>query len=311
MKKQRQRVPFPPACFSSPEGNRFIFSCFFLLVPHLQQLYRVPQQPWLAMANFTRLVWITVVAVLLPLLMVLAMWTSVTSDVRSESENLPRFDGWIQDENRIAILMAGSLQRFNLNTNLERLVSPLVRENWTVDLYLSIRMGKVQGWRQAADAFEPEGELKNLNQEGLETLLTWKVSQFGGTLVYQHIFDEIDLAVEDIDFIQNFGQIFELVSVFFFGWWGVCVLFLGASFLNLREQDFTDAKFSTFPKTSIGTMEKMVLNPSPSLGCKMGPCQFNPWKWPCKRVSLGKKATYRAITGGVIVQTSFSPLRPW
>ena len=209
--------------------------------------------------------------------MVLAMWTSVTSDVRSESENLPRFDGWIQDENRIAILMAGSLQRFNLNTNLERLVSPLVRENWTVDLYLSIRMGKVQGWRQAADAFEPEGELKNLNQEGLETLLTWKVSQFGGTLVYQHIFDEIDLAVEDIDFIQNLGRIFELVSVFFLGGVEGCV-FLGGFISKLKGTDFTDAKFSTFPKTSIGTMEKMVLNPSPSLGCKMGPCQFNPWK---------------------------------
>lgn len=163
-----------------------------------------PKQPWLAMATFSRLVWITVVAVVLPMLMVIAVWTSVTSE-RSEKENLPRFDGWIHDENRIAILIAGSLQRFNLNSNLERLVLPLVRENWTVDLYLSIRMGKVQGWRQAADAFEPEGELKNLNQEGLETLLTGKVGRFGGTLVYQHIFDEIDLAVEDIDFIQNFG----------------------------------------------------------------------------------------------------------
>lgn len=275
MKKQRQPGTFSPRLlqFALRKSIHFFFVFLFLLVPHLQQLYRVPQQPWLAMANFTRLVWITVVAVLLPLLMVLAMWTSVTSDVRSESENLPRFDGWIQDENRIAILMAGSLQRFNLNTNLERLVSPLVRENWTVDLYLSIRMGKVQGWRQAADAFEPEGELKNLNQEGLETLLTWKVSQFGGTLIYQHIFDEIDLAVEDIDFIQNFGRFLSWCP----GVRGVCFVF-GGFISKLKGTDFTDAKFSTFPKTSIGTMEKMVLNPSPSLGCKMGPCQFNPWK---------------------------------
>ena len=169
------------------------------------------------MTNFSRLVWITAIAVVLPFLMLIAMWTSATRQSQA-SEHLPRLDGWIQDENRIAILIAGSLQRFNLNNNLERLVLPLVRQNWTVDLYFSIKMGKIQGWRQAADAFEPEGELENLSQEGLETLLTWKVRRFGGTVVYQHIFDEIDLAVEDIDFIQNFGRFLRVGATFFF--WG-------------------------------------------------------------------------------------------
>eukprot|EP00438_Fugacium_kawagutii_P029881 Skav202003 [mRNA] locus=scaffold269:579329:580414:+ [translate_table: standard] len=111
---------------------------------------------------------------------------------------------WVPQEpvQRIAILIAGTLRRFNSNADVH-LVAPLARANWTVDVFLSLFDGPSKGWRKISNAFQKDPVFKGLNRSDVKRILEWRFSLLGSRLVVNKIFDEYYEASEDIAFVNR------------------------------------------------------------------------------------------------------------
>eukprot|EP00438_Fugacium_kawagutii_P019748 Skav227354 [mRNA] locus=scaffold1665:130689:131807:+ [translate_table: standard] len=103
---------------------------------------------------------------------------------------------------RFAILIAGTLRRFNSNADVH-LVAPLTRANWTVDVFLSLFDGPSKGWRKISEAFVQDPQFEGLNRSGIQHLLERRFSMPGSRLVVNKIFDEYHEAPEDMAFVDR------------------------------------------------------------------------------------------------------------
>ena len=160
------------------------------------------------MNGVARLAVIAALAVLVPLITVVMVMISMEEQVTVTVPSVPNFKEFENfekkfEKNRVAILMAGTLQRLMLNSTGQHVVEPLRQDNWQVDLYLSFLTGKVKGFREAADSFQSEAEFEGLNKAGIEGLLTQRFGHFGGQVVHLRVFDQLDPSPEDLKFIEN------------------------------------------------------------------------------------------------------------
>eukprot|EP00438_Fugacium_kawagutii_P031745 Skav206880 [mRNA] locus=scaffold5240:11255:12313:+ [translate_table: standard] len=108
----------------------------------------------------------------------------------------------VEPVHRIAILIAGTLRRFNSNADVH-LVAPLTRANWTVDVFLSLFDGPSKGWRNISNAFEQDPQFDGLNRSGIQSLLERRFTQPGSRLAVNRIFDEYYEASQDMAFVNR------------------------------------------------------------------------------------------------------------
>eukprot|EP00438_Fugacium_kawagutii_P033497 Skav232532 [mRNA] locus=scaffold319:65619:67703:+ [translate_table: standard] len=107
-----------------------------------------------------------------------------------------------EERRRFAVLIAGTLRRFNSNADTH-LVAPLTRENWDVDVFLSLFDGPSHGWRSISDAFQQDPQFDGLNRSGIQSVIERRFSMPGSRLVVNKVFDEYHGASEDIAFVDR------------------------------------------------------------------------------------------------------------
>ena len=65
-------------------------------------------------------------------------------------------DGKAVTRQKVAILIAGTVARFHLNTSADHLVAPLVQSGWEVDYFSSLFLGQPAPWKAKAEVKELE-----------------------------------------------------------------------------------------------------------------------------------------------------------
>eukprot|EP00438_Fugacium_kawagutii_P017545 Skav228533 [mRNA] locus=scaffold1887:67132:68289:+ [translate_table: standard] len=103
---------------------------------------------------------------------------------------------------RVAILIAGTLRRFSLNADT-KLVAPLTRANFKVDVFLSLFDGASQGWKKASDNFQPDPQLEGLNRSGIQSLLERRFSMPGSRVAGIKLFDQYNTEPQDVTFVDT------------------------------------------------------------------------------------------------------------
>ena len=103
---------------------------------------------------------------------------------------------------RIAVLIAGTVRRVNLNAD-RHLLQPLTKANCKVDVFLSLFAGVSKGWKKASDAFEQEPDFESLNRFGIESVIQRRFSMPGSKVVRSKIFEEHNKEPQDIAFIDR------------------------------------------------------------------------------------------------------------
>ena len=114
-----------------------------------------------------------------------------------------KMDGTVTRRTRVAILVAGTVARFHLNSSAEHLVAPLVQSGWEVDHFSSFFLGRVSGWHAAAEAFEADWEFQQANETQVESIISQKLSSSGARVIFNHVFSEQDVDLAESNFIEK------------------------------------------------------------------------------------------------------------
>ena len=102
----------------------------------------------------------------------------------------------------IAILMAGIVQRYQLNSQ-EHLFAPLQRAGWQIDYFYSLFRGNEGAWHKEAADFEPDPDLAKVEQNKLGETISSKVGRFGANVAYSKIFDAYDNDSDSLSYINE------------------------------------------------------------------------------------------------------------
>ena len=102
-----------------------------------------------------------------------------------------KMDGKAVTRQKVAILIAGTVARFHLNTSAEHLVAPLVQSGWEVDYFSSLFLGLASAWNDVADAFEADSEFQQVNETHIiENIISQKVSSSGARVIFNQVFSQ-------------------------------------------------------------------------------------------------------------------------
>lgn len=113
---------------------------------------------------------------------------------------------------RVAILQAGTVARFHLNTSAEHLVAPLVQSGWEVDYFLSLFFGPTKGWHELVEAFEPDFEFQHVNDTTIFTRIIYqKLNHFGANVVFNRVFTQQPLEFAEKKFIDTDKKFWNVV----------------------------------------------------------------------------------------------------
>jgi len=113
-------------------------------------------------------------------------------------------DGRAVTRQRVAILTAGTVTRFHLNTSAEHLAAPLVQSGWEVDYFLSLFLGLSMGFHAGAEGFEADWEFQQVNEtQILESIISQRLSSCGARVIFNHVFSEQDVDLAEKSFIDS------------------------------------------------------------------------------------------------------------
>ena len=113
-----------------------------------------------------------------------------------------KMDGTVTRQ-RVAILIAGTVARFHLNTSAEHLVAPLVQSGWEVDYFSSFFLGRPSGWHAGVEAFEADWEFQEANETHVESIISQKLSSSGARVIFNRVFSEQDVDLAESSFIAQ------------------------------------------------------------------------------------------------------------
>ena len=88
---------------------------------------------------------------------------------------------------RVAILTAGTVARFHLNTSAEHLATPLVQSGWEVDYFVSLFLGLSKAWHAGVEKFEADWEFQQVNETHIIETGWW----FQIFLLFSSLFGEM------------------------------------------------------------------------------------------------------------------------
>ena len=115
-----------------------------------------------------------------------------------------KMDGRAVTRQRVAILTAGTVTRFHLNTSAEHLAAPLVQSGWEVDYFLSLFLGLSMGFHAVAEGFEADWEFQQVNEtQILESIISQRLSSRGARVIFNHVFREQDVDLAEKSFIDS------------------------------------------------------------------------------------------------------------
>ena len=114
-----------------------------------------------------------------------------------------KMDGTAVTRQRVAILTAGTVTRFHLNTSAEHLVAPLVQSGWDVDYFSSFFLGVPSAWRAGKEVFEADWEFQQANETQVESIISQKLSSSGARVIFNHVFSEQDLDLAESSFVAK------------------------------------------------------------------------------------------------------------
>ncbi|GAX22151.1 hypothetical protein FisN_39Lh018 [Fistulifera solaris] len=100
---------------------------------------------------------------------------------------------------RVAVVIAGTHQRFMFSTALQHVLAPLVRQSHNVDLYLSLTTGKAKAYRFAG-AFHPDPLLEGKNETELRETITREVQNVGATVQTLLVSEQIEIENDPLIF---------------------------------------------------------------------------------------------------------------
>jgi len=111
----------------------------------------------------------------------------------------------------IAILMAGTLNRFHLESTAKHLVAPLRAAGWNVDYFASVFVGNANVFDAEMQhvSFEKDpifAKFEHLNQTNLSfitSVISSTLTRSGAKVPYARAFDRHDTATEDLSFIDK------------------------------------------------------------------------------------------------------------
>jgi len=111
----------------------------------------------------------------------------------------------------IAILMAGTLNRFHLESTAKHLVAPLHAAGWNVDYFASVFVGNANVFDAEMQhvSFEKDpifAKFEHLNQTNLSfitSVISSTLARSGAKVPYARAFDRHDTATEDLSFIDK------------------------------------------------------------------------------------------------------------
>lgn len=106
---------------------------------------------------------------------------------------------------RVAVVIAGTYQRFMFSSAVQRVLAPLVRQSHTVDLFLSLTTGKADAYRFSG-AFHPDPMLEEKNGRMLENTINEQVERVGASVQSLLVADQIDIDSDPL-ILQMFRQI--------------------------------------------------------------------------------------------------------
>eukprot|EP00438_Fugacium_kawagutii_P019673 Skav225737 [mRNA] locus=scaffold28:12852:14931:- [translate_table: standard] len=114
---------------------------------------------------------------------------------------------------RIAILMAGTLDRFHLGSTAEHLVAPLHAAGWQVDYFASVFAGSTHTWDSGAqERFEKDPLFAKIQKDSkspdnfaIRTIISDTLKRFGARIPFMKVFDRHDVAPADESYIQGHG----------------------------------------------------------------------------------------------------------
>ena len=115
-----------------------------------------------------------------------------------------KMDGRAVARQRVAILTAGTVARFHLNTSAENLAAPLVQSGWEIDYYSSLFLGPSSSWHTAVNAFQADWEFQQVNETHMiENIISQKLSSSGARVIFNHVFSEQDVDLAEKNFIDT------------------------------------------------------------------------------------------------------------
>ncbi|GAX13469.1 hypothetical protein FisN_36Lu044 [Fistulifera solaris] len=93
---------------------------------------------------------------------------------------------------RVAVVIAGTYQRFMFSSNVEHVLAPLVRQSHNVDLYLSLTTAKTNSYRFKG-SFHPDPLLNGKDGTELKDTIISEVNRVGASVQTLFVSDQIDV----------------------------------------------------------------------------------------------------------------------
>eukprot|EP00438_Fugacium_kawagutii_P003310 Skav223908 [mRNA] locus=scaffold5126:128762:140559:- [translate_table: standard] len=104
-------------------------------------------------------------------------------------------------QSRVAVLIAGTLRRFNLNAST-KLVAAMTRD-FEVDIFLSLFDAASKGWLKLSNAFQQDPQFEGLNRTGIQRLIERRLNMPGSKVGGIKLFDHYNTEQQDIAFIKT------------------------------------------------------------------------------------------------------------
>ena len=122
-----------------------------------------------------------------------------------DGNHTAKMDGKAVTRQKVAILIAGTVARFHLNTSAEHLVAPLVQSGWEVDYFSSLFLGQPAPWKAKAEVKELEAdwEFQQANETHIKNIISQKLSSSGARVIFNHVFSEQDVDLAEKNFIDT------------------------------------------------------------------------------------------------------------
>eukprot|EP00438_Fugacium_kawagutii_P022214 Skav203947 [mRNA] locus=scaffold391:189933:197689:- [translate_table: standard] len=102
---------------------------------------------------------------------------------------------------RVAVLIAGTLRRFNLKES-RKLVAALTRD-FEVDIFLSLFDAPSEGWRTLSSRFQQDPQFEGLSRSGVQSVIENKLSMPGSMVGGIKVFDQYNTEQQDVEFIDT------------------------------------------------------------------------------------------------------------
>ena len=119
------------------------------------------------------------------------------------------------DSQTIAILMAGTVARYHLDSTAEHLIAPLGKAGWKVDYFYSLcdgNLGDNATWKKKAARFEPDPTWSEVKRQDIDATIAQKLKTFGADVGSSKVFNHYDTSLDDLSFISGNDSVAPLWS---------------------------------------------------------------------------------------------------